>query len=76
MNKKQVSMLIISLVIIGGGVGIYFLVQSFGAKITEAPDYQLQSITGANFTLSSLLPKTIILDFMSITCVPCKTMYP
>jgi len=63
-------------VIIGGGVGVYFLIQSFGTQITEAPEYDLQSITGVNFTISSLQPKTVLLDFMSTTCVPCKTMYP
>ncbi len=76
MNRKQITIIIISLVIIGGGVGVYFLIQSFGTQISEAPEYDLQSITGANFTVSSLQPKTVLLDFMSTTCVPCKTMYP
>ncbi|MHA1223780.1 MAG: TlpA family protein disulfide reductase, partial [Candidatus Heimdallarchaeaceae archaeon] len=33
-------------------------------------------MNGASFKLSDFRNKTILLDFMSVTCVPCKQMYP
>jgi cytochrome c-type biogenesis protein len=75
-KKRQIVFILISIVIIGGGVGVYFLIQSASKKSSNAPDYELQSIAGYNFTISSLENTTIILDFMSVTCIPCKQMYP
>ncbi len=74
MKKGQLALLIISVVIIGSGVGVYFLIESLGTKTSIAPDYQLQSLNGTDFTISSLQPRTVLLDFMSIPCGPCKTM--
>ena len=76
MKKGQVSFILISLLIIGGGIGVYFLIQYTSKKTSIAPNYELQSISGYNFTISSLENKTVILDFMSVTCIPCKQMYP
>jgi cytochrome c-type biogenesis protein len=73
-KRGQIALLITSIVIIGGGVGVYFLIESLGTKTTIAPDYQLQSLNGTDFTISSLQPKTVLLDFMSIPCIPCKEM--
>ncbi len=74
MKRGQIALIITFVVIIGGGVGVYFLIESLGTKTTIAPDYQLQSLNGTDFTISSLQPKTILLDFMSIPCIPCKEM--
>ncbi len=77
MKKSQVAILISSIIIIGGAVGVYFLIESLGTKTTAAPDYALESINGTTtFTLSSLRPKTVLLDFMSIPCIPCRAMNP
>ena len=76
MKKGQIAFILISIIIIGGGVGVYFLIQSLSKKNSIAPDYELQSISGYNFTISSLENTTVILDFMSVTCIPCKQMYP
>ena len=74
MKRGQIALLISAIFIIGGGVGVYFLIESMGAKTSIAPDYQLQSLNGTDFTISSLQPKIVLLDFMSIPCIPCKEM--
>jgi len=75
-NKGQIAFILISIVIIGGGVGVYFLIQSASKKTSIAPDYELQSISGYKVTISSFQNTSVILDFMSVTCIPCKQMYP
>lgn len=75
-KKSQLAILIASILIIGGAVGVYFIIQSFGTELTAAPDYELQSTNGTVFSLSDLQPKIVLLDFMSISCVPCKAMNP
>ncbi len=74
MKRGQIALLLSAIVIIGGGVGVYFLIESMGTKTSIAPDYQLQSLNGTDFTISSLQPKIVLLDFMSIPCIPCKEM--
>ncbi|MCG3220810.1 MAG: cytochrome c biogenesis protein [Candidatus Heimdallarchaeota archaeon] len=76
MRKKQLAIIISSLVIIGAGVGVYFLVQNLGTQTTIAPNYTLSNINGTDFTIVSLQNKTVLFDFMSVSCVPCKQMYP
>ncbi|MCK4973157.1 MAG: redoxin domain-containing protein, partial [Candidatus Heimdallarchaeota archaeon] len=62
--------------IIGGGVGAYFIIQSSSSKTSIAPDFTLSDTDSIEFNISSLQPKTVVLDFMSVTCIPCKEMYP
>ena len=76
MRKKQLAIIISSIVIIGAGVGVYFLVQNLGTQTTIAPNYTLRNINGTDFTIASLQNKTILFDFMSVSCIPCKQMYP
>ena len=76
MKKGQIAIIIVSLVIIGAGVGVYFLIQNLGTQTTVAPNYTLQSINGTEFTIASLQNKTVLFDFMSVSCIPCKQMYP
>ena len=76
MRKKQLAIIISSIVIIGAGVGVYFLVQNLGTQTTLAPNYTLRNINGTDFTIASLKNKTVLFDFMSVSCVPCKQMYP
>ncbi|MHA1400540.1 MAG: thioredoxin-like domain-containing protein [Candidatus Heimdallarchaeaceae archaeon] len=66
----------VSLLIIGGVAGFYFLYKSFGSSVSEAPDYQLETLSGGQFSLSSIRPNVTLLDFMSVTCTPCKEMNP
>ncbi|MCE7743143.1 MAG: redoxin domain-containing protein [Candidatus Heimdallarchaeota archaeon] len=76
MKKSQVAILLSSIIIIGGAVGVYFLIESLGTEITAAPDFELQDINGTSFYISDLQPKTVLLDFMSIPCIPCRAMNP
>ncbi len=76
MKKSQIAILIASILIIGGAVGVYFIIESLGTEIIAAPDYELQNTNGTSFLISDLQPKTVLLDFMSISCVPCKAMNP
>jgi len=75
-KKSQIAILIASILIIGGAVGVYFIIESLGTEIIAAPDYELQNTNGTSFLISDLQPKTVLLDFMSISCVPCKAMNP
>ncbi|MHA1200462.1 MAG: redoxin family protein [Candidatus Heimdallarchaeaceae archaeon] len=76
MKKSQIVILIASIIIIGGIVGIFFGVRSLGTKVTVAPEYELQNVNGTSFFISSLQPKVVLLDFMSLTCIPCLQTYP
>ena len=76
MKKSQIAILVASILIIGGAVGVYFIIESMGTELTAAPNYELQSTNGTVFNLSDLQPKVVLLDFMSISCVPCKAMNP
>ncbi|MHA1224487.1 MAG: TlpA family protein disulfide reductase, partial [Candidatus Heimdallarchaeaceae archaeon] len=76
MKKEHIVTLIISFLIIGGAIGAYYGITSRAPKSSVAPDYTLQDIDGTSFKLSDFRNKTILLDFMSVTCVPCKQMYP
>ncbi|MHA2357804.1 MAG: redoxin domain-containing protein, partial [Candidatus Heimdallarchaeaceae archaeon] len=76
MKKGQIAIIIASILIIGAGVGVYFIVQNLGTQTTFAPNFTLQSINGTEFTIASLQNKTVLFDFMSVSCIPCKQMYP
>ncbi|MHA1419623.1 MAG: redoxin domain-containing protein [Candidatus Heimdallarchaeaceae archaeon] len=76
MKRNQVIILIISILIIGGGVGAYFIIQSSSSGTHMAPDYTLVDTNDTEFNITSFQPKTVVLDFMSVTCIPCKEMYP
>ncbi len=76
MRKKQLAIIISSVVIIAAGVGVYFLIQNLGAQTTVAPNYTLRNVNGSDFTVASLENKTVLFDFMSVSCIPCKQMYP
>ena len=76
MKRNQIIIIIISILIIGGGVGAYFIIQSSSSKISIAPDYTLIDTNSNEFNITSFQPKTVVLDFMSVTCIPCKEMYP
>ncbi len=76
MKKNQVIILIISILIIGGGVGAYFIIQSVSKQTIVAPDYTLIDTNSDEFNITSFQPKTLVIDFMSVTCIPCKEMYP
>ncbi len=76
MKRNQVITIIISILIIGGGVGAYFIIQSAGSRTSIAADYTLIDTNNSEFNITSFQPKNLILDFMSVTCVPCKEMYP
>ena len=69
-------MIVVAVIIIGGGVGAYFLIQSSATKTTIAPDYSILDLNDNMYNITSLQPKTVILDFMSVTCIPCNEMYP
>jgi cytochrome c-type biogenesis protein len=75
-KRNQVIILIISILIIGGGAGAYFLIQSASTKTSIAPDYVLTDTNSIEFNITSFQPKTLVIDFMSVTCIPCKEMYP
>ena len=76
MKKSQIAIFFASILIIGGAVGVYFLIDSLGTELTAAPDYELQSTNGTLFYISDLQPKVVLLDFMSESCDPCKIMNP
>ncbi|MCK5304239.1 MAG: redoxin domain-containing protein [Candidatus Heimdallarchaeota archaeon] len=76
MKRNQIIIIIISILIIGGGVGAYFIIQSSSSKISIAPDYTLIDTNSNEFNITAFQPKTVVLDFMSVTCIPCKEMYP
>ncbi len=76
MKRNQVIILIISIIIIGGGVGAYFVIQYASTKTSIAPDYTLIDTNSTEFNITSFQPKTLVIDFMSVTCIPCKEMYP
>lgn len=78
MKRNQVTIIIISFVIIGGLVGAYFLIDALVPKITTAPDYDLKdvNVNGTDFTIISFQPKTLVIDFMGVTCGPCEDVYP
>lgn len=45
-------------------------------KDQQAPDFTLSTLTGESVKLSSLLGKTVILNFWTTWCPPCKSEMP
>ncbi|NHJ86994.1 MAG: redoxin domain-containing protein, partial [Asgard group archaeon] len=72
-NKKwlQITVLTISIMVIvaGLGYGLYFYFSSRNAD--PAQDFSVITLSGQNFTLSDYQGEVVLLDFMSVTCVPC-----
>lgn len=73
--KISTIVLVVIIVIGGVGVGAYFLVQR-NNTVSLAPDFSVEPITGGNFTLSNYRGKVVLIDFMSVTCVPCEQLMP
>ncbi len=76
MKASSLVTIIVSLVLIGGFAGFYFGYQKGGHATTSAPDYELDLLSGQQLNISSFRPNVTLLDFMSVTCIPCKAMYP
>ena len=79
-NRKWLKITGISLVIVvvlaGLGYGGYYFMTNSGGELEPASDFSVTTLTGANFTLSSYKGKVVLIDFMSVTCVPCKQLMP
>ncbi|HUT80883.1 MAG TPA: cytochrome c biogenesis protein CcdA [Candidatus Bathyarchaeia archaeon] len=75
-NRKwlQISVLTISIMVIiaGLGYGLYFYFSNRNAD--PAQDFSVMTLSGANFTLSDYREEVVLLDFMSVTCVPCMLL--
>ena len=79
-NRKWLKITVITLaivVVLGGlGYGGYYFITNSGGELEPASDFSVTTLTGANFTLSSYKGKVVLIDFMSVTCVPCKQLMP
>ncbi len=76
MNKGRILGIILAFTIIVSFVVLFFVAQNVGETTTEAPDYMITPLVGQSFNLTDLQPKVTIVDFMSVSCTPCKLMNP
>ncbi len=78
-NRKWLKIIGISLaiiVVLGGlGYGGFYFITNTGNS-EPAQDFSVTTLAGANFTLSDYRGKVVLLDFMSVTCAPCKQLMP
>lgn len=78
-NRKwlKTTGITLAIVVVLGGLGyggFYFITHS--GNLEPAPNFSVTTLTGANFTLTDFRGKVVLLDFMSVTCVPCKQLMP
>jgi len=79
-NKKmrwlKITAITLSIVVVlsGLGYGIYYYVSN--RRLEPAQDFSVMTLTNQNFTLSDYHGKVVLLDFMSVTCTPCKELMP
>jgi cytochrome c-type biogenesis protein len=72
---KITSIVLVSLVVLGGiGYGTYYFMRN--NNLEPAPVFSVPTLAGYNFTLADYQGKVVLLDFMSLTCQPCKEMMP
>ncbi|NHJ85577.1 MAG: redoxin domain-containing protein, partial [Asgard group archaeon] len=57
------------------GYGGYYFISNRN-QLTPAPNFSVTTLSGENFTLSDYQGKVVVLDFMSVTCEPCKQLMP
>lgn len=78
-NKRWLKITGISLatiIVVGGlGYGGYYLFTR-NQEITPAANFTVDTLSGAIFTLSDYQNKMVLIDFMSVTCVPCENFIP
>lgn len=74
--KEKAFLAIFAVVVLGGAVGAFFLVNSLTKSSNQYTDFQLETVEGTTFNISSLLQPhhVVLLDFMSVSCPPCKEM--
>lgn len=73
---KITGITLVALVVLAGiGFGSYYIIDR-RRNITPASDFSLTTLSGANFTLSDYVGQVVLLDFMSVSCGPCRSMMP
>ena len=76
-NRMLRTWLILVIVIIAvGALAGIALSCSNSSSPSEAPDFTLPTLTGANITLSELEGTPVVLNFWSISCPACRTQLP
>jgi len=73
----KITGITIAIIVVLGGLGyggFYFITHS--GNLETAPNFSVTTLAGANFTLTDYRGKVVLLDFMSVTCVPCKQLMP
>lgn len=77
-NKKWIKItsivLVVAVAVAGIGYGSYYLLSK--RNLEPASDFTVTTLSGGNFTLSDYSGRVVLLDFMSLTCQPCKELMP
>jgi thiol-disulfide isomerase/thioredoxin len=76
MSKRTWLIRVILIIAIGALFGVVMSCDSPNPSETEAPNFTLPTMTGANVTLSELEGTPVVLNFWSISCTYCRQQLP